>query len=86
MVKPEKAKHALHALQAVIIRARSMAYDLGNAQELAELLDDAEYLPDLLAREEDETENYRRILEKVAGRHKCPIPLQCFDGKTPAGG
>jgi hypothetical protein len=86
MGKPEKARHALHALQAVIIRARSMAHDLGNAQDLTEILDDAEYLPDLLAREEDETENHRRVLEKVARRHRCATALQRFDGEVPAGG
>jgi len=86
MVEAEKAKQALFALQAVIIRARSMAHDLGNAQDLAELLDDAEHLPYLLASEEDETENYRRILEKVARRHKSAHALQRFDGELPADG
>lgn len=54
--------NALAALNAVLVTARKLAYDQRPHQELAEALDAAEYLPRLLADEEDRTDAFRETL------------------------
>jgi hypothetical protein len=63
MIRPDKLSSALYTLQGVLIRARTLAYGSGTPQQLASLLDDAEYLPRLIARESDETDRFRRVLD-----------------------
>ena len=79
MIAPNKLNNALYALQGVLIRARSFAAEANKAKDLAALLDYAENLPRLIARKEDETENFRIILQEVAQRYQCAFVLQRFD-------
>ena len=86
MIRPDKERNALLALQAVLIHARSMAYDQVPYGKVAEILDDAEILPSFLASETDETENFRKVLVKVAERYKGRRALDLFDGPPPGSG
>lgn len=83
MIAPEKLPNALYALQGIIIRARTMANESGKAKELAALLDYAEYLPSLIAKQADETATFRATLEEVGGRYQCGFVLQRFDEPVP---
>lgn len=83
MIKPEKLSNALYALQAVLIKARSMAYSGAPGQQIADLLDAAEMLPRLIANETDETENFRRYLVQIGEKHKCAFVVQHFDEPIP---
>jgi hypothetical protein len=59
---------ALGALNAVFVAFRSLAYDKADQQLLAELLDMAEYLPQLLADERDRTTQFREVLIEMTER------------------
>ena len=79
MIQKNKEKNALYALQHVLIRARTMAYESNNAK-LAELLDYAEYLPDLIARpEEDCTETFRQNVTDIAEKFRCQHAIEIFE-------
>lgn len=84
MIRPEKVPNALYALQGVLVRARTMAYEGAPGEELADLLDTAEILPRFIASEEDETDRFRQHLEEVAKRHRCAFVLQRFDEPVPS--
>ena len=84
MISPEKLPNALYALQGVLIRARSMAHRSEPIEELAELLDYAEYMPGLVACAADETVQFRAILETVAAKYRCASVLQRFDEPVPS--
>ncbi len=83
MIRVEKLPNALYALQGVLIRARSMAYEGAPGREIADLLDTAEMLPRFIASETDETENFRQYLAEIAEKHKCGFVLQHFDESAP---
>lgn len=83
MITPDKLPNALYSLQGVLIRARAMANEPDKAKELAVLLDYAEYLPSLIARQSDETNNFRATLEEVGKRYQCAFVLQRFDEPAP---
>jgi len=76
MIKPDKLSNALYALQGVLIRGRTMAYNGAPARDLADLLDAAETLPRFIASPTDETEKFRLCLASIAERHKCAFVLQ----------
>ncbi len=59
MISAEKFNNALAALNAVLVVARSMAYDGRTGEVIANVLDTAEYLPRLLADAEDRTSEFR---------------------------
>lgn len=84
MITPDKLPNALYALQGVLIRARAMAHEPDKAKELAALLDYAEYLPSLMAKQTDETSNFRATLEEVGKRYQCAFVLQRFDEPAPS--
>ena len=83
MIAPDKFPNALYALQGVLIRARAMANEPDKTKELAARLDYAEYLPSLIAKQTDETNNIRAILEEVGERYQCAFVLQRFDEPAP---
>lgn len=84
MIKPEKAKPALSALHLILTRARFMALQKESPEDIATLLDYAEYLPQLLLSDEDVTEMYRGTLQDVAERFPlCRHALEIFDGEPP---
>jgi len=62
MVRKEKVGNALAALNAVLVTARKLAYDQRPHQQIADALDAAEYLPRLLAEQEDRTDAFREML------------------------
>jgi hypothetical protein len=83
MVKPEKYKNSLYALQYILIKARAMAYEQG-AKDLAKLLDWAEIFPFLIGCDSDETETVRKYLAGVVEDFPhCTHALKVFDDDTP---
>jgi hypothetical protein len=83
MIKPEKLPNALYALHGVLIQARAMAYRGVPAAALADILDDAELLPRLLASQVDETDKFRMYLEEMARKHQAMFVVQRFDQPAP---
>ena len=83
MIDPTKLPNALYALQAVLVRARAMANEPNKREELVDLLDYAEYLPCLIAKQTDETDRFRANLEEISNRHQCAFVLQRFDEPVP---
>lgn len=81
MIRPEKMRNALYALQGVLVQARDMAFR--GAPGLADLLDTAELLPCFIASDADETDKYRQYLVEIARKHKCGYVLQRFDERVP---
>lgn len=66
MLADEKATTGLHALNAVIVHLRQLAFEGEAHERLAELADAAEILPMLIAREEDLTRTFRLALVGIA--------------------
>ena len=62
MIQSEKLNNALAALNAVLVTARKLAYDQRPHKQIADVLDTAEYLPRLLADQEDRTDEFRKAL------------------------
>ena len=81
MIRQEKSENALYALQALLVRARLIAYEV-KSKELIALLDCAEYLPSLIARKTDETDHFRDMLKGLSDRFSCREPLRKFDEQT----
>ena len=69
MIRPEKYTQALKALQMIIIRARFLAGTKEDHSKIAELLDWAEYLPQLILAAEDCTEKYTSVLKDISEEH-----------------
>lgn len=65
MIPASKLNNTYAALNAVLVTARAMAYDGIAADTTASVLDVADYLPRLLADEEDRTEAFRQSLEDL---------------------
>lgn len=68
MISFEKSQNALRAMNHVLVLARKMAYDRVDQNEIAAVLDVAEYLPRLLADEHDRTSDFRSNIADLA-RH-----------------
>ena len=79
MVVKERQMAAIRALQAVIIRARTMALEKEDHGKIADLMDRAEYLMALLHDERDMTTTFRSHLVEAATIHGCGIALTRFD-------
>jgi len=67
MISQGKTTAALLALNAVLVHARTMAFEQRPYSTIAKVLDIAELLPLLLARDDDTTESFRLQLEGLAG-------------------
>lgn len=81
MIAEEKHKDALYALNAVLVRARTMAFDRVSHQTLAQVLDVAELLPMLLAEKRDRTVDFREQLDALVQIDPgFGVALQRFDG------
>lgn len=65
MIADSKTRNALAAINAVLVLARSMAYE-GKSNEVASVLDVAEYLPMLMLESTDRTEAFREQLVGLA--------------------
>jgi hypothetical protein len=68
MIRSEKERQALQAINAVLVLARTMAYQEADHKDLAHVLDIAEYLPMLMLDEGDRTEQFREALVDLATR------------------
>ncbi len=68
MISADKSQNALRALNHVLVLARKMAYDGVEHRSIAEVLDVAEYLPQLLADEHDQTALFGEHLGDLAAR------------------
>jgi hypothetical protein len=66
MIREAQAKNALYAINEILVRARTMAFEGEAHEKLAKVLDAAEELPMLMAREEDMTAEFRSALEGLA--------------------
>lgn len=69
MIRETHAKSALYAINQVLVRARTMAFEREPHDELAKILDAAEELPMLIARDDDTTDEFRSALEGLAAKH-----------------
>ncbi|HYQ45205.1 MAG TPA: hypothetical protein VER11_24630 [Polyangiaceae bacterium] len=79
MVAIEKQRSALAAINAVLVLARSLAYD-GKSVELADVLDVAEYLPMLMLESEDRTAEFREQLVGLGTkRPQFALAVERFD-------
>ncbi len=65
MIAQDKMKPALFALNAVLVHARTMAFEEAPHATLAKVLDIAEVLPMLVARPDDTTREFRLHLESL---------------------
>jgi hypothetical protein len=65
MIHAEQHPQALRALQRLIVHAKAQAYGAGQDQ-LAELLNDIELLPEFLADESDRTGEFIEMLHGIA--------------------
>lgn len=84
MIRSEKMSNALYAIHTVLVLARGMAYEGRSGTEIAEVLDTAEYLPRLLAVSDDQTEQFRRFLVDLAGKHtSLQLAVDRFDKTAP---
>lgn len=54
MIRQEKFNNALAALNAMLVTARTLAYDKRPHAQLVTVLDAAEYLPRLISGEQDQ--------------------------------
>jgi hypothetical protein len=79
MITKSKEVAAIKALQNVIIRGRTMAYEKADHAKIADLLDVAEYLAALIYDREDMTATFRENLVTLAKKHKCNMALDDFD-------
>ncbi len=80
MIAKEKEQNALCALNSVLVLARKMAYDGVSGAAIAEVLDVAEYLPRLMAAQEDRTESFRsHLVDLAAKRPEFNLALRHFD-------
>ncbi len=65
MIRKGKWKAALMALNSVLVTARYMAYQRRDHDDLAKVLDAAEYLPLLIVSPNDETDHFRGIIAEL---------------------
>jgi hypothetical protein len=79
MIVPDKQNNALAAINAVLVLARSLAYE-GNSADVADVLDVAEYLPMLMLEPTDRTLDFREQLVGLATkRPKFALAVERFD-------
>jgi len=79
MVADEKHRGALAAINAVLVLARSLAYQ-GKSVELADVLDVAEYLPMLMLESADRTAEFRQQLVGLASKDaRFALAVERFD-------
>jgi hypothetical protein len=84
MIRPEKLGSAMFALNAVLVLARSMAYDKRPTEDIAAVLDIAENLPRLLVEQEDRTNAFRDSLVQLVSRDPVfELALRRFDQPAP---
>lgn len=85
MVRADKLQSALYALNAVLVVAREMAYEAKPTGDIARVLDIAEYLPALLARPDDRTDEYLAHLVDLANQNDAfRLAVKRFEQAAPS--
>ena len=80
MIRQDKHDRALDAINAVLVHARTMAASHAAYEDLAAVLDVAEYLPTLFLRKEDMTDHFRDVLRDSATKYPAfQAGLERFD-------
>lgn len=79
MLTDEKQANAIKVIQQLVIFGRKMAYDKVSHEKIAALLDDIEYLPVLMLKSEDVTDEFRKYIEDIAVEHNLGMILGMFD-------
>ncbi len=69
MIRQDKHDRALEAINAVLVHARAMAASRAAYEDLAAVLDVAEYLPTLFLQTEDMTDHFRNVLSDSAAKY-----------------
>jgi hypothetical protein len=81
MIAQDKMNDALYALNAVLVHARTMAFEHAAHGDLARVLDVAELLPMLIAENADATAQFRGHLEALVQMNAgFGFALERFDG------
>jgi hypothetical protein len=84
VIRPDKTQNALYALNGILIATRAMAYDEQSHVAIAEVLDQVEYLPRLLADNSDKTDEFRAYLvDLVTMNPRFTFVLERFDEPAP---
>jgi hypothetical protein len=82
MIQQNKTKAALLAINAVLVRARYLAYKKEPVERIAQILDVAELLPMLILRDEDMTTSFREHIAGLAQQDAgFKTALQKFDAE-----
>jgi CII-binding regulator of phage lambda lysogenization HflD len=82
VIEASRQRHALAAINAVLILARQLAYE-GKCVDVADVLDVAELLPLLMLDAEDRTAVFRAHLYELSKRRSdFTLALERFDAST----
>lgn len=79
-----KHRAAIAAIQGIVIQARLLAYGKVPHEQIADLLDQCEYLPGLLLEQGDRSVEFAQTLRDIARRF--PSCCYVFDQYEAAGG
>lgn len=80
MIKAEKNNSALYALHLILVKARFLVLKKESLDDVAVLLDCAEFMPRMFVSEEDETDTYRDCIRGLSDRFPhCRYILDKFD-------
>ena len=85
MINSEKLPNALYALHLLLVHARSISTQPTQSKILFAILDQAEYLPYLIASKVDETDRFLAVVTEVSERYSCPWVLQSYENIVPYG-
>ena len=79
MIHSDHYSEALRILQGLIVQAKHQAYEAGE-ETLAQLLNDIELLPELVADEADRTDEFIEMLHGIAQVHpNCRYLVEGFE-------
>jgi len=79
MISSDKQNNAIRVIQQLVIFVREMAYDKSSYEKIAMLLDDIEYLPGLMLKDKDTTDEFRKYIQDIAEEHNLGMILDIFD-------
>jgi len=79
MIKSNKSANGLRALQAIMIEARTLAYEERDFSLIAKLMDGAEYLAALMLETGDRTTEFRDYLRGMVEQYGCGIAWAEFE-------
>ncbi|MBL8297958.1 MAG: hypothetical protein JNN30_06355 [Rhodanobacteraceae bacterium] len=78
-----KQRAAIAAIQGLVIQARLLAYGRALDEQIADLLDQCEYLPGLLLKQEDHSATFGHALRDIANRFpSCRYAADQYEAAT----